>query len=73
MNYNFIDIEPVRTYATVDNARKAVDKRMELVSRPSPERAFNVAIMEHKGRFFPLLCNCNDLQLAIWTGFNVVN
>ena len=81
MSFNIIDIEPVRTYATRENAIKAVQKKFcGIVDGP---RMFNVVIMERRNpppgpdgvRYFPLLCNIREefFQQAIHCGFNIIN
>lgn len=74
--YGVIDLQPVKTYASKENAIKAVEKKF--VNLKSDTRLFNVVILPTEdGRFFPVLCNCSQsnggFQIAIHSGFNVIN
>ena len=74
--YGVVDLQPVKTYATKENALKAVQKKF--VNLKSDTRLFNVVILPTEdGRFFPVLCNCSQsnggFQIAIHSGFNVIN
>lgn len=82
-HFNVVDLPPARTYATPDNAIKAVKKWADKVVFEG--RAFNVVVLDcRKGgqgsdaedrRYYPVLINIhtNFLQQAIFSGFNCVN
>lgn len=81
--FNVIELQPTRTYATPENAIKAVTKYAEGITYPG--RAFNVLILDcRKGgmgadaedrRYYPVLCNIASgfLHVALHSGFIVVN
>jgi hypothetical protein len=73
-HFNVITIEPVKTYATAENATKAVKKYADRFT--CTDRIFNVIMMTTpEGRFYPLLCNIHRDYFAqvIHSGFSVVN
>lgn len=73
--FNLITFEPSKTYATAENALKAVAKYAERFSN-SNAHLFNVIMgTTPDGRFYPMLCNINKdyFQLVIHSGFNCVN
>lgn len=81
--FNVVEIAPVRTYASRENAVKAVEKWTETVSFFG--RAFNVVVLDcRKGgmgtdaedrRYYPVLINVakDFMHVAIHSPFNVVN
>jgi hypothetical protein len=83
VHFNVVDLPPARTYATPDNAIKAVKKWADKVSFAG--RGFNVVVLDcRKGgqgsgaedrRYYPVLINIHTdfLHVAIHSGFNVVN
>lgn len=76
-----VQLTPTKTYATPENAVKAVEKRVAEwvpIGGTKDTQVFNVIVMQHSdGRYFPVICHtsiCPDgMQLAIWSGFNVIN
>ena len=66
---NFIQIEPTKTYATVENAHKAVEKKY-----PTEGSVLRCTIMTHTdGRFFPVFIGINALQHGVhFNGFNII-
>ena len=78
--FNEFDFEPVKTYATRDNAIKAVQKWADKFDFKG--RAFNVMVVTVRDfshvnvtRFCPVMINIDKdfLQNAIHSGFNVIN
>lgn len=63
-----IEIEPVRTYATPENAVKAVEKRLGHM-KDLPVRYF---IHQKGDRFFPVFIGVECLQHGIHFHFNIV-
>ena len=64
------EITPVRTYATVANAHKAVEKA---IGHYKFDRAQTYFIMTHSdGRFFPVFVGERAIQGLIHFKFNVV-
>jgi hypothetical protein len=66
---NFIQIEPTKTYASVENAHKAVEKKY-----PTENSVLRYTIMTHTdGRFFPVFIGINALQHGVhFNGFNII-
>lgn len=85
MSFNVITIEPIKTYATAENAVKAVQKRF--AATLDGPRMFNVVVLEHRmppgndysdlavTRYFPLICNIREehFQQVLHCGFNLIN
>ncbi len=67
----FVELTPNKTYATVENAKKAVEKRF-------PSNLFSVnelryMIMTHTdGRFFPVFIGLNSMKYGVHMYFHIV-
>ena len=64
-----INIQPTKTYATAENAQRAVDKKIV-----NPELAdLRYMVVQHAdGRFYPLFVGMEALNAGIHFHFNVV-
>lgn len=79
--FNVLKLTPVKTYATHDNAVKAVEKRVKdwvPAGGTDKDLLFNVIILQDdSGRYFPVICNTgihsDGFYLALRAGFNVIN
>lgn len=74
VNYNIISIDEARSYATRDNAIKAVDRTF--AEWKGKQRLFNVMIVRNTaGRHVPIICNIdpNHVGRVAWSGFLCVN
>lgn len=69
-------IEPVKTYATRENAIKAVEKKFGKLDQPSDNPSFKEQrffIMTHTdGRFFPVFVGMQAIQAGVHFHFNVI-
>jgi len=75
--YVVLNITPSKTYATAANALKAVEKKLGSPN-DNIRYVFRVTVLATvDGRFFPMIFGTNEedggLQVAIQSGFNVVN
>lgn len=76
MSYAFTTLTPDKTYATAENARKAVEKKLGALDKNPTLREFNVYIFyTAEGRAFPVLANihADALHYVIHFGFCCVN
>lgn len=76
-----VQLTPTKTYATPENAVKAVEKRVAEwvpIGGTKDTQVFNIIVMRHSdGRYFPVIChtgiNRDGFYLALRAGFNVIN
>lgn len=65
-----IELTPVRTYATAENARKAVEKKI------APNECMDLTYFIHRdeatGRYFPVFVGMNALAANVQFHFNIV-
>ena len=66
---HFIEINPTKTYATVENAHKAVAKKY-----PSDNTELRYMVLTHTdGRFYPVFLGINALTHGVhFNGFNII-
>ena len=64
----YIKLEPIKTYATEDNAHKAVDKFY------ADDDSLSYIIMRtDEGRFYPLFIGNRAIEKGVFFNFGVVN
>lgn len=66
---HFVEINPTKTYATIENAHKAVAKKY-----PPTGADLRYMVLTHTdGRFFPVFIGVNCLQYGVhFNGFNII-
>jgi hypothetical protein len=64
-----ITIEPGKTYATAENARRAVDKK---VTNPALANLRYMIVQHTDGRFYPLFIGMQAAEAGMHWHFNVV-
>jgi hypothetical protein len=66
---NFIEITPTKTYATIENAHKAVEKKY-----PTQGSELRYMVLTHTdGRFYPVFLGITALNHGVhFNGFNII-
>jgi hypothetical protein len=74
MTISLLNMTPVKTYATRDNAIKAVDKTFgPRVTQTGFEKLDFVIVANAEGRFFPLFLGERAIQAGVHFHFCVAN
>lgn len=69
----FVELTPVKTYATADNAHKAVAKKFPAeIEHPSCGPLRYIVMTHTDGRFFPVFIGVNALHYGVHFHFNVL-
>ncbi len=69
----FEQLTPVKTYATADNAHKAVAKKFPSeIEHPSFGPLRYIVMTHTDGRFFPVFVGVNALHYGVHFHFNVI-
>lgn len=70
-----LQLTPVKTYATADNAHKAVAKKYPdsvVANNPSLGPLRYIVMQNDEGRFFPVFVGVNAMHYGVHFHFNVI-
>lgn len=70
---HFVELTPVKTYATAENAHKAVSKKFPTdVDHPNFAGLRYIVMQHTDGRFFPVFIGINACHYGVHFHFNVL-
>ena len=68
-----LQLTPVKTYATAENAHKAVEKKFPTSREQKAFGPLRYIVMQHDdGRFFPVFVGINACHYGVHFHFNVI-
>lgn len=68
-----VQLTPVKTYATAENARKAAEKKFPAELEHPSFGPLRYIVMQHTdGRFFPVFIGINAVHYGVHFHFNVL-